>query len=68
MIRIIRIIRIRRFLVQTSLGIWPDLGTQSHYEALSYLWIKLVENAGIKIGLVRLSSQDWAKVGRRTVK
>ena len=47
------VIRIGRFLVQTPLGARPDLGTQPHYEAPVDLW---VENALIKIGLVRLSA------------
>ena len=42
-------------LVQTPLGAESDLETQFHYEVPGDLWVKLVENAVINIGLVRLS-------------
>ena len=37
--------RIRRFPVQTPQGARPGLWTQQHYEALSDLRLKIVENA-----------------------
>ena len=37
--------RIGRFLIQTPLGAQLGLGAQPHYEALSDLWVKIVENS-----------------------
>ena len=54
--------------VQTPLGAPLGLGTQPCYEALSDIWVKLVENAVINIGLVTLSPQEWPEVGFGTAK
>ena len=56
-------IRIRRFTVQTPLGAWLGLGTLPRYVAPGDLQVELLENAGINIGLVRLSPREWPKVG-----
>ena len=61
-------IRIGRFAVQTPLGARPGLGIQHRYEAPGDLWVELVENAVIDIGLVRLSPREWPKVDRGTAK
>ena len=42
--------------------------TQPCFEALGDLWVKIVENAVINIELVRLSPQEWPKVGHGTAK
>ena len=55
-------IRIGRFLVQTPLGARPGLGTQPRYEAPGDLWVEIVENAVIKIRLVRLSLENGPKL------
>ena len=60
--------RIGRFPVQIPLDARPGLGTQPRFEAPSDLWVKVVENAVVKIGLVRLSPREWPKVGRGTAK
>ena len=52
----------------TPLDAWPGLGTQPHYKAPGDLWVELVENAVINIGLVRLSTQEWPKIARGTAK
>ena len=51
-------IRIGRFPIQTPLGDRLGLGTQPRYEAHGNPRVKLVENAVINIGLVRLSPQE----------
>ena len=53
---------------QTPLGARPGLGTQPRSKAPSNLRGKIVETAVIDIGLVRLSTREWPKVGRRTAK
>ena len=60
--------RIGRLLVQIPLGAQLGLGTQPRFEAPGDLLFKIVENAVINIGLVRLSSLEWPKVGCRTAK
>ena len=55
------IFRIGRFLGQTSLGAQPGFGTQPHYEALSYLRVKVSQNAVINIGLVKAASSTMAQ-------
>ena len=37
------LIRIGRFPVQTLLGVWPGLGTESGYEARGELQLKIVK-------------------------
>ena len=61
-------IRIGRFPVQTPLGAWLGLGTQLRYKVPGNLWVKIVEKAAINIELVRLSPQEWSKVGCGTAK
>ena len=51
-----------------ALGAWPDLGTQPRDEAPGGLLVKIVENALINIGLLRLSPREWPKGGCWTVK
>lgn len=36
-------IRIRRFLIQTPLGAWSDLGTQPCYKAASDIWVEVIK-------------------------
>ena len=55
-------IRIGRFPVQTPLGARLGLGTQPCYEAPGDLWVEIVENAVINIGLVRLSLENGPKL------
>ena len=50
------------------LGARPSLGTQPRYEAPGDFRVKLLENAVISIGLVRLSPREWPKVGGGTAK
>ena len=38
------------------------------YKALDDLWVEIVEDAVINIGLVRLSLSEWAKDGCGTAK
>ena len=47
-------IRFGRFPVLAPLDTQPDLGTQPSLKAFSDLWVEIVENAMINIGLVRL--------------
>ena len=47
--------RIRRYPAQTPQGAWLGIGTQLRYKAPSDLCVKIVENAVISNGLVRLS-------------
>ena len=61
-------IRNGRFLVQTPLGAWLGFGIQPRYKAPGDLQVKLVENSEIKIGLVRLSPQEWPEVDCQTAK
>ena len=56
-------IRIRRFPVQTPLGTRLGLGTQPRYETPGDPRVEIVEDAVINIGLVRLSSREWLKIG-----
>ena len=58
--------RIGRFPVQTPLGAQLNLGTQPHYKDPSDLQVKIVENAVINIGSVKLSPGELPKVGRGT--
>ena len=44
------------------------LGTQPRYEAPGDLLVEYVQNAVINIRLVRLSPQEWPKVGRGSAK
>ena len=62
--------RIGRFPVQTLqlLSAQPGLETQLRYEAPGNLRVKIVENAVISIGFVRMPPQVRPKVGRGTVK
>ena len=47
--------RIRRYPAQTLQGAWLGIGTQLRYKAPGDLWVKIVENAVINDGFVRLS-------------
>ena len=58
--------RIRRFLVQTPLGAQLGLGIQPCFEGPGDLWVEIVENTVINIGLVRLALREWPKIGRGT--
>ena len=49
-------------------GAWPSLGAQPCYEAPGDLQVEIVENATININLLRLSLQEWPKVGCGTAK
>ena len=61
-------IGIGNFPVQNLQDAQPGLGTQACYEALCDLQVEIVEKTVINIRLVRLSSQEWPKLGCRTAK
>ena len=54
------VIRIGRFPVQIPLGAWPGLGPQPPYKTPGDLWVEIVENPEINIGLVRLPPRKWS--------
>ena len=60
--------RIGRFPDRTLFSTRLDLETQPCYKTAGDLRAKIVENAMINIGLVRLSPREWPKVGRGTAK
>ena len=53
---------------QTTLGAQLGLGTHHRYETPGNLRVEIVENAAIKVGLVRLSPREWPKVDHGTDK
>ena len=57
----------RKVPVQTLLSAMPGLGTQPHYEASGDPQAEIYKTQWvINIGLVRLSPQEWPRVGRGT--
>ena len=56
-------IRIEQLSVQTPLSSRPGLGAQSHYEAPGGIWVTIVQNAMINIGL--LSESVPSRIAQR---
>ena len=59
-----RYIRLGRISVQTPLVARLGFETQRGCEAFGHLWVELVSNAVINIGLVGLPHRQWPKVCR----
>ena len=51
--------RFRGFQIQTPLGAHPGFETRPCYKAPSDLWVEIIQDAVIKIRLVRLPARQW---------